>query len=215
MFLVLLFSNFWIKSQLVVTLPAVCLFDWLINDGKQHIFAQSIHWFERDQTLRKQSSELLSICDASVPPCGRIWWCDRQPFWIKRTFLLLDFSFVTVTYRSPKSDKLQITGCKSSPDRNICSDLFISWLTWRGKLKHLFTQLSLGFCLMQMLQSSKKEKKERKKSHEAAYMNRPLNSQRGDSTVGTSVSQHTGPNQNRTLVPMYEWDSWKFDFLFK
>lgn len=34
-------------------------------------------------------------------------------------------------------------------------------------------------------------------------MNRSLSSQHGDSTVGTSVSQHTGPNQSRTLVEMW------------
>lgn len=47
------------------------------------------------------------------------------------------------------------------------------------------------------------KRKKKKKSHEAAYMNRSLSRQHGDSTVGTSVSQHTGPNQNRTRVLMW------------
>lgn len=166
---------------------ACSLFDWLINDRKQYILPN------RPTDSRGPYTEKAKCCDP------RYLWCFSAPLWrnvILSAFLKREgtspFGFLALLWLCIAV--LNVTNCKSmaaaaSADSNICSALFISWLTWRGKLKHLFAQLSTGFCLMEMIQSFKKK---------AAYMKRSHNwivltySQHGGSVVSTSGPQQKG-----------------------
>lgn len=159
MFLVLLFSNFWIKLQLVV--HGLQLFEWLLDDEgnrrSQHILVNWTHKLGLKRSSGERGGQALSwgqlkaITDALLPPCGTSYNINGGNLDDKTrcscTFIVssvfVPLVSVCLLLKMAKCKKMATT---ASSDSSICQVLFSSGIKVDGKLQHLFLQTSTGFC---------------------------------------------------------------------
>lgn len=159
MFLVLLFSNFWIKLQLVVSFsPAVIWLIIFITMGKQEVTAHFCAVFIQQSLIQDKQiprEEAKPWADSEPIEPSLMFFCPLVedlhffsswlPDWRKRTsphIVLVLFWLLCVTLKVTNCKKIATT---ASSDSNICSVRCISWLRGIGELQHLFTQMPTGF----------------------------------------------------------------------